>query len=297
LRFTSDYGTTASGWNATWNCSTVPSASIIPNKTTYLPGEQITLTYTGASGTTDWIGIYKQGQSPSTASALVWAYINPPGGTKIFNVNSLAAGTYEAYLFCCNGYTVKAKTVVFTVKDKGIAANKSSYIKGDQMVFTYAGASGTTDWIGIYKQGQSPSTASTQLWSYVTAGNGTKLFSSSSLAVGTYEAYLFCCDGYTVKAKSTPFMITTTSTTTFPDPNGSGAAKEFKVYPNPSAGSSIIEFEEETSGIIEVIDLSGRLVYQVTIEKTMSYNINISTLNKGIYFIRFNGTNCKLILH
>lgn len=277
----------------TWTINPTGGSAIASNKTSYIKGEQMNFNYSGATGTTDWIGIFIQGQSPVTANLKMWAYAPAPGGTKSFSSSTLAAGNYEAYLFCCDGYTVKAKSAAFAIAATGVLPNKSTYTLGEQMSFFYNGASGTTDWIGVFKQGQLPGSVAASVWGYVTAGSGNKILSSSGLTAGVYEAYLLCCDGYTVKAKSAPFQLGSA-----PPPAGRLSGYDandimLSAYPNPFKHSTMMNYQlnHASNVTIKLTDILGKEIilydnYQNEGYHTLEINTDDLGLTPGMYLVK-----------
>ena len=69
-------------------------------------------------------------------------------------------------------------------------------------------------------------------------------------------------------------------------PNGILNIKDigFSVYPNPTNDIVNIEFDSQQSGIIKLVDLSGRVYFTKNID-TQKSTINMETLDKGVYFI------------
>lgn len=60
-----------------------------------------------------------------------------------------------------------------------------------------------------------------------------------------------------------------------------------KLYPNPGLNQITLEFKERVSNVkMEVIDVSGRLMFSNNSKHTILENINISALPQGVYFIR-----------
>ncbi|MGQ0829884.1 MAG: alkaline phosphatase D family protein [Bacteroidota bacterium] len=125
------------GW-LTISAFTLYSQSISPNKSIYVQGENMVFTYTGASGTTDWIGVYKQGETPGTPASQTWDYVTPPSGNLALSTTGLASGMYEAHLLCCDGYSIKASTIAFEIKALTIKSRMIVYRSGDSLVFKVA---------------------------------------------------------------------------------------------------------------------------------------------------------------
>lgn len=86
------------------------------------------------------------------------------------------------------------------------------------------------------------------------------------------DAFAFLVDDFKVTA-------TTLSTTDF-------VAKNFSVYPNPSTG--IVNLASKNNAAIEAIqltDLNGRVVKNLTANGVTDMQINISDLTSGVYFL------------
>ncbi len=75
--------------------------------------------------------------------------------------------------------------------------------------------------------------------------------------------------------------------------------KNLTVYPNPASSNITILFDAENSNSnITLVDLSGRLVKQITTQQNVGFNahhINLNDVNKGIYFLQVNNGNSTSI--
>jgi alkaline phosphatase D len=194
------------------------AATVATNKSVYAPGETVIVSWTGANAAVkDWIGIYKEGQKPSSNNpALDWDYVNANSGNLNFpgrqtGLVSLPPGRYVMVLLCCDGYRVKATSTVFEVtgsSNPSISANKTSYASGEPITFTYSGGTGSpTDWIGIYFKGETPSSGNPAInWKYISNLQGTITF-ENVFTGGPFVAFLFCCDGYSSIAVSGEFTV------------------------------------------------------------------------------------------
>lgn len=106
------------------NCITVGIfPDITSNKTSYAPGESITLSFmNGPNNAKDWIGIYpKDVIPPGSGAADAWLYVDgtQTGSTPVTTgsvtfPSGLAAGEWEAYFLENDAYTI-IKSVEFTV--------------------------------------------------------------------------------------------------------------------------------------------------------------------------------------
>ncbi|GAB3971889.1 hypothetical protein GCM10029978_047910 [Actinoallomurus acanthiterrae] len=93
-----------------------------------------------------------------------------------------------------------------------LSLDKSSYVQGQAIVASYTAAQvSSTNWVGIYKPGQTPGSVASTMWSYAPNASGSVSFATDSLATGSYVAYLLYNDGYTVLAGPQPFTVTAPS--------------------------------------------------------------------------------------
>ena len=68
-----------------------------------------------------------------------------------------------------------------------------------------------------------------------------------------------------------------------------GKPVEMKVYPNPSSNFVNIFFDADVKGTIELIDIKGALIETIQTETGSAY-LDVSTLAKGVYLIKFTDT-------
>ncbi len=66
---------------------------------------------------------------------------------------------------------------------------------------------------------------------------------------------------------------------------------EVNIYPNPSAGKLLIDFENTTNNAdkLEICDLSGKVIHETQLESTNE--INVSNTASGIYILKFYNKN------
>ncbi|MDR3704606.1 MAG: fibronectin type III domain-containing protein [Paludibacteraceae bacterium] len=186
------------------------------NKTTYTQNENIQIQYLNGPGNTkDWVGIYKSGETPGGTPSTTWAYVNSSSlssGSLSFSLT--AAGEYYA-TFCENdGYTEIANRVYFYVGQlPKLDANKLVYSLPDSVKITVKSApANSTDWVGIYKIGQTPSAAtSSTSYKYITADSAVYAF--TGLPKGYYYASYFLNDGYTSVGDTVYFSVGDTIST------------------------------------------------------------------------------------
>lgn len=66
-------------------------------------------------------------------------------------------------------------------------------------------------------------------------------------------------------------------------------ANGMTVFPNPSEGLFTLQFNNSTTGNVEVFDISGKSVQSVSFEEAQQQQIDLRGFAKGIYFIRVSG--------
>ncbi|MCZ4410192.1 lamin tail domain-containing protein [Cryomorphaceae bacterium 1068] len=71
--------------------------------------------------------------------------------------------------------------------------------------------------------------------------------------------------------------------------------KTFKVYPNPSSGSVVIESEEFQRGLLQVFSSVGTMVYQTTLNQDQQ-RIDLEALPPGFYVMKFNNRIAKIVI-
>lgn len=169
--------------------------SLTVSGSTFLPQDSIGFTFSRPSFTsTDWIGIYKSGQTPG-AGSISWSYIKSESGTLYLKAPK-EAGKYKAYLLCCDGYEVIASSAEFSIEIPSLSTSFPSYVQGDSVVFNYLSPKfSPTDKIAIYPEGTKPGIGNPAIdWKYITSKKGSLTF-KTALSAGYYDAYLLCCDG------------------------------------------------------------------------------------------------------
>ena len=64
------------------------------------------------------------------------------------------------------------------------------------------------------------------------------------------------------------------------------AASTFLVSPNPSTGKFILEFERAESGLLEVIDMNGKLIRQIKLINSHNWLLDLSNEPDGVFAIK-----------
>jgi endonuclease/exonuclease/phosphatase family protein len=145
------------------------------------------------------------GDPPSAIAGMPTGSGAPTDGRLVFATDGFVAGAYEAVLVGASGAALAR--VPFWARDPGAApeveTSEPSYGIGDPIAVAWHGAPGNRfDWIGIYKRGADPNTASYKGWLY-TGGtiDGSAVFDRSArgawpLPAGKYTLYLLEDDAY-----------------------------------------------------------------------------------------------------
>lgn len=194
--------------------------ALITGHDAYVIGEDITAEFNGGPGNSkDWIGIYPVDIVPGSVGSTIWNYVD---GTKAGDAGLAEgavafpgglnfAGPWKAYLLLNDGYTVLAETAFQVVEDGTpmVRVNKRVYGTGESIVTTFASGPGNPkDWVGIYREGQTPGEIDSTIWNYVdgtrngavAVSDGSITFTGGLTAPGRYVAYLLLNDGYTALA-------------------------------------------------------------------------------------------------
>jgi len=71
-----------------------------------------------------------------------------------------------------------------------------------------------------------------------------------------------------------------------------------KVYPNPTSNILYITFEKEMSGLtsIYVLDQTGRIVLENTMNAQLNYSVDVNSLVDGVYFVKVENEGRELIM-
>ena len=83
--------------------------------------------------------------------------------------------------------------------------------QGANVVFDYTttlAAASASNWVGVYAPGVTPGASSSLVWQYVANQGGRVALSTSSLAPGSYVAWLLADGGYTPMAAPVSFVVT-----------------------------------------------------------------------------------------
>jgi hypothetical protein len=65
----------------------------------------------------------------------------------------------------------------------------------------------------------------------------------------------------------------------------------FELFPNPSNFNTNLKFEEMGNYDIVVLNLNGKKIIEKSLEQVFEYSLDISSLNKGVYFVKVSNQN------
>jgi hypothetical protein len=202
--------------------------SITPNHSAYFPGEEIVIAFEGGPGNArDWIGVYPpdvepDGDPPST----IWAYVDGTQtgtsarreGSIVFAQGLTLGGEWAVYFLLNDGYT-RLATNLFSIVDPSTTLVRTSqrvYGLNEPIEVTFTnGPANPKDWIGIYREGQTPGGGVQSTRFLYTDGtvtgnqgltDGTVAFPAGLNEPGNYVVYHLLDDGYDILASET-FVI------------------------------------------------------------------------------------------
>jgi hypothetical protein len=172
-------------------------------KSVFSLNEDFTVTYENGPGiSTDWIGIYKKGQTPGPTPSTTWQYVTGTAGTLNFTFNLPEKQEYFAAFFTNDGYTEVAPRVPFYVGSVPVlSAGQTVYEPDQPVVISYANApGGPNERVAIYRAGQSPATVAALQSSSVSDSAGSRSF--TGLPKGFYYVtYLVSGGNFEIAAR------------------------------------------------------------------------------------------------
>ena len=179
---------------------------ISTNKETYPSRATVTVYYSNGPGNEqDWVGIYKKGQIPRLVASTQWQYVS--GITGEIHFANLPDGEYFVGFFKNNGYPELAERAHFYIGPWAqVGLPKVEFLPDENLPASWANAPNTSkNWLGIYRQGQTPGEDNAIKWHYAKGGAGELKF--SGLAVGQYFLGLFINNGYREVADRLSFSV------------------------------------------------------------------------------------------
>ncbi len=176
--------------------SVVGNPIITTNKYAYELSDTIKVSYSNGPGlATDWIGIYKKGDTPGSVGSTKWSYVTGASGLLKFT-GIATAGEYFIAFFTNDTYTeIATRDTIYVGAIPLVTTNQLHYNVGDTVKVNYTNAPGfANDWLGIYKIGNIPGGPASTQWAYVTGNSGTKPF--PGLPKGYYFVNYFIKGSY-----------------------------------------------------------------------------------------------------
>ncbi len=205
------------------------NATLTPNTTSAAPGEDVTVTLTGApGGPADWLALADV-DSPG-GTFYEFTYVGDGVTERTWTVAMPAdPGSYEFRLFLNNGYTQVAAspTIVVSESDPGpdpdpvgtaLTPSTTNAAPGEDVTVTLTGApGGPADWLALAETGSSAS--SYLAYEYVGDGVTERTWAVTMPEIpGSYEFRLFLNNGYTQVAASPPIIVSLPDPDPDPDP-------------------------------------------------------------------------------
>lgn len=108
-----------------WQILPAGAQTLTLDKAAYATSDSVKATWTGGPGnSTDWIGIYQEGQTPGSVNATGWLYVNGTrtattaltDGSVTFSGLNLTQGVWAAHFLASDGYGDIAEPVSFTIQ-------------------------------------------------------------------------------------------------------------------------------------------------------------------------------------
>jgi hypothetical protein len=215
------------------------AATVTTDHVSYATGEAIKVAFANGPGAAkDWIGLYKEGQTPGAAGVTSTDYRYVDGtqngatgvanGEVTFGNGLSTTGNYVAYLLANDGYNILAqdKFTVAAATSPQVRVSKQSYAMNENIVLTFAhGPGNPEDSIAIYPEGITPDAGQPTLSKFLDGAgqtgvtDGTVTFTGGLRTPGNWVAYLLPAGDTTPIAQDT-FTValpTTGVATVIPD--------------------------------------------------------------------------------
>ncbi|MBA3550921.1 hypothetical protein H0W32_01790 [Patescibacteria group bacterium] len=197
---------------------------------TIAPGSSINIQWSAPSGVNtnrDWIAVYRSTSGNRTYGD--WEYVTSSTGALSLTVPR-TPGTYEVRYLRNNGFTEVARSSQFQIGNGGgtgtttpnpmpgnysvnVTNTGTNFQPGSAVTVAWTAATGDNirrDWIGLFKTGENNRRYVD--WEYVSAVSGSLTLQIPARAQsGTYELRYFKNNGYTERARSSPFNVGTST--------------------------------------------------------------------------------------
>lgn len=194
--------------------------AVVTDHNAYHPGEPITAYFSGGPGNRlDWVAVYPEDVLPGSVGSTVWRYVNnTQSGSIGFSEGSVRypaglsfPGTWSIYFLLNDSYDILAQSKFAVVEATAPLArsDKRLYLPAEAITITFTnGPANKLDWIGLYKEGQTPGAVGSTAYRYVDGtqsgvtalANGSVTFASGLAGPGNWVAYFLENDGFTVLA-------------------------------------------------------------------------------------------------
>ncbi len=187
-----------------------------------------------------------------------------------FNITGQPTGVYK-YNATMQGYTGQDKTILYAQINDGIGQiDLENHVVIDEMIVEPPELTISSS---IYDTVNKLFYVSTTDYSTLGEGN---IYNPGGEIVGSFEA------GISPEAIAIDYRVSSG--------NKEISNDQITVYPNPASDFVTIACSDNNYNYVTITDISGRIVYSEKISFTDSGNtIDISGINKGIYFISLNG--------
>jgi hypothetical protein len=170
------------------------------NKTEYLPGEEIVVTFSGFAGNAkDWIAVATVGSADN--AYITYKFLEGKKSGSI-TLPAQGAGSYEVRGYFNNEYTVKVKTTFKVIPPEVTAkviCTKSVFAPTEDVVIDFSGFPGNAkDWIAIAKTGTADNSYTT--YKFLEGKTSGRIILPAQVA-GNYEIRGYFNNEYTVRSR------------------------------------------------------------------------------------------------
>jgi subtilisin family serine protease/uncharacterized protein YegP (UPF0339 family) len=278
-----------------------PAPTLTVDKTSAAVGQNVTVTVSGASGSSsDWLALAPVGSADT--AYVKWTYL-AAGQTTFSWTTSMPspAQDYEFRLYRDGGYTRAATSPVVHVTantppppspgNTALAVNNQLAAPGDSITLTLTGApGGATDWLAFAPVGS----ASSSYLSYVYVGAGvtTRTWTvTAPSAAGDYEFRFLPNNGYVVTTTSPPVTVRVTpppAPTLTVDKTSAAVGQNITVTVSGASGSSSDWLALAPVGSADTAYV--KWTYLAAGQTTFSWTTSMPT-TAGTYEFRFYSNN------
>lgn len=180
------------------------SASVVTDKSSYLPSETIQVTYAGGShGARDYVSIARVGAA--VEDRLQYQFTGKlTAGTIPLSLDG-KRGRFVARVHRYGKESPVAESAPFTITSgAAVTLAKTSFAYGEPVQVSFSGFKGVAkDWVGVSSVGVAPRNYAD--YAYVSGSSGSASF--PYLMSGTFVARAYFDDSYELEAESEPFDV------------------------------------------------------------------------------------------